>query len=60
MAFYLSVAAALVLVAAALPAADADKAFECFVGDGTIMRRKQCPSFGTMGFSDVCFKRIGS
>ena len=59
MAFYAStLAAALLLLAASLPAPAA--AFECYVGDGTVMRRKMCPSFGTMGFSDVCFKKIGS
>ena len=59
MAFYAStLAAALLLLAASLPAPSA--AFECYVGDGTVMRRKMCPSFGTMGFSDVCFKKIGS
>ena len=60
MAFYAStvVAAALLLLALSLPAPSA--AFECYVGDGAVMRRKMCPSFGTMGFSDVCFKKIGS
>ena len=59
MAFYLRLAvAAVVLAAASLP--PAASAFECYVGDGSVMRRKMCPSFGTMGFSDVCFKRIGS
>ena len=59
MAFYMaSMAVAVILAAASLPlSADA---FECYVGDGSVMRRKMCPSFGTMGFSDVCFKRIGS
>ena len=60
MAFYASTVAAalLVAIAATLPAPSA--AFECYVGDGAVMRRKMCPSFGTMGFSDVCFKKIGS
>ena len=59
MAFYASIAVAAVILAAATLPPSAD-AFECYVGDGSVMRRKMCPSFGTMGFSDVCFKRIGS
>ena len=58
MAFYASVAVAVFVLAAASLPQSAD-AFECYVGDGSVMRRKMCPSFGTMGFSDVCFKRIG-
>ena len=32
--------------------------FECYTGDGPIMRRKSCPAMGE-GFSDMCFKKEG-
>ena len=32
--------------------------FECYTGDGPIMRRKICPAMGN-GFSDMCFKKVG-
>lgn len=47
----------LVLVVVLLP--PAALGFECFTGDKDILRRKQCPSVGSIGFSDVCFKKIG-
>lgn len=33
--------------------------FECYTGDGPIMRRKICPAMGN-GFSDMCFKKVGA
>lgn len=33
--------------------------FECYTGDGPIMRRKSCPAMGE-GFSDMCFKKEGA
>ena len=33
-------------------------ALECFTGDGDTMRRKKCPTFGAMDFSDRCYKKI--
>jgi len=33
--------------------------FECYTGDGSIMRRKICPAMGN-GFSDMCFKKVGA
>ena len=34
----------------------ASSAFECYTGDGSIMRRKNCP---VADFSDLCFKKEG-
>jgi len=33
--------------------------FECYTGDGPIMRRKSCPAMGN-SFSDMCFKKEGA
>ena len=30
--------------------------FECYTGDGSIMRRKECPKLGKKQFTDLCFK----
>ena len=33
--------------------------FECYTGDGSILRHKVCPSLGQLDFTDLCFKAVG-
>jgi len=46
----------LFLTACQLGCVKASSAFECYTGDGSIMRRKSCP---VADFSDLCFKKEG-
>ena len=35
------------------------QSFQCYTGDGRVMRRKTCPTLGDMKFTDLCFKTYG-
>lgn len=36
------------------------QSFQCYTGDGRVMRRKTCPTLGDMKFTDLCFKTYGT
>ena len=35
------------------------QSFQCYTGDGRVMRRKTCPTLGDMKFTDLCFQTYG-
>jgi len=32
--------------------------FDCYTGDGRVLRRKTCPTLGSLSFTDLCFKTV--
>lgn len=34
--------------------------FQCYTGDGKVLRKKNCPTLGDMHFTDLCFKTFGN